>query len=116
MKKIPQTDAIFENVLRENQASDENPKSLRVSFVVVEADFDYSQFFNFDARGYSCCNLWHNSHLRNRNRGDRSSCPDQSDRLLICVLIDVVACHNTLTLLLAKPNIFLLLASDRSKL
>lgn len=31
MKKIPQTDAIFENVLRENQASDENPKSLRVS-------------------------------------------------------------------------------------
>ncbi len=31
MKKIPQTDAIFENVFRENQASDENPKSLRVS-------------------------------------------------------------------------------------
>ncbi len=31
MKKIPQTNAIFENVFRENQASDENPKSLRVS-------------------------------------------------------------------------------------
>jgi Rhodopirellula transposase DDE domain len=31
LKKIPQTDAIFENVFRENQASDENPKSLRVS-------------------------------------------------------------------------------------
>lgn len=31
MKKIPQTDAIFENVFRENQASDENPQSLRVS-------------------------------------------------------------------------------------
>ena len=31
MKKIPQTDAIFENVFRENQASDDNPKSLRVS-------------------------------------------------------------------------------------
>ncbi|MDF5726027.1 MAG: hypothetical protein PUP91_37395 [Rhizonema sp. PD37] len=31
MKKIPQTDAIFENVFRENQASDENHKSLRVS-------------------------------------------------------------------------------------
>ncbi|MEH2318489.1 ISAzo13-like element transposase-related protein [Nostoc sp.] len=31
MKKIPQTDAIFDNVFRENQASDENPKSLRVS-------------------------------------------------------------------------------------
>ena len=31
MKKIPQTDAIFENVFRENQASDENPKSLRLS-------------------------------------------------------------------------------------
>jgi hypothetical protein len=31
LKKIPQTDAIFENVLRENQASDDNPKSLRLS-------------------------------------------------------------------------------------
>ncbi|WP_335224391.1 ISAzo13-like element transposase-related protein [Nostoc sp.] len=31
MKKIPQTDAIFDNVFRENQASDENPRSLRVS-------------------------------------------------------------------------------------
>lgn len=31
MKKIPQTDAIFENVWRENQASDENPRSLRLS-------------------------------------------------------------------------------------
>jgi hypothetical protein len=31
LKKIPQTDAIFENVFRENQASDENPKSLRLS-------------------------------------------------------------------------------------
>ena len=31
MKKIPQTDAIFENVLRENQASDQNLKSLRLS-------------------------------------------------------------------------------------
>jgi len=31
LKKIPETDAIFENVWRENQASDENPKSLRVS-------------------------------------------------------------------------------------
>ena len=31
MKKIPQTDAIFENVFRENQASDDNPKSLRLS-------------------------------------------------------------------------------------
>lgn len=31
MKKIPQTDAIFENVWRENKASDENPRSLRLS-------------------------------------------------------------------------------------
>jgi len=31
LKKIAQTDAIFENVFRENQASDENPQSLRVS-------------------------------------------------------------------------------------
>jgi hypothetical protein len=31
LKKIPQTDAIFENVFRENQASDDNPKSLRLS-------------------------------------------------------------------------------------
>lgn len=31
MKKIPQTDAIFENVVRENQASDDNPNSLRLS-------------------------------------------------------------------------------------
>lgn len=31
MKKIPQTDAIFENVFRENQASDDNPNSLRLS-------------------------------------------------------------------------------------
>lgn len=31
MKKIPQTDAIFENVFRHNQAADENPKSLRLS-------------------------------------------------------------------------------------
>lgn len=31
MKKIAQTDAIFENVFRENQASDANPKSLRLS-------------------------------------------------------------------------------------
>ena len=31
MKKLPQTDAIFENVLRENQASDQNLKSLRLS-------------------------------------------------------------------------------------
>jgi hypothetical protein len=31
LKKIPQTDAIFENVFQQNQASDENPKSLRVS-------------------------------------------------------------------------------------
>lgn len=31
MKKIAQTDAIFENVFQENQASDQNPKSLRVS-------------------------------------------------------------------------------------
>ncbi|MBD2247527.1 hypothetical protein [Nostoc sp. FACHB-888] len=40
----------------------------------------------------------------------------RSDRLLICVLIDVVASHNTLNLELAKPNILLLLASDRSLL
>ena len=31
MKKIPETDAIFENVSVMNQASDENPKSLRIS-------------------------------------------------------------------------------------
>jgi len=31
LKKIAQTDAIFENVFQHNQASDENPKSLRVS-------------------------------------------------------------------------------------
>lgn len=31
MKKIPETDAIFENVALVNQASDENPKSLRIS-------------------------------------------------------------------------------------
>jgi len=31
LKKIPQTDAIFENVFQQNQASDENPKSLRIS-------------------------------------------------------------------------------------
>jgi hypothetical protein len=31
LKKIPQTDAICENVFRENQASDANPKSLRLS-------------------------------------------------------------------------------------
>lgn len=31
MKKIAQTDAIFENVAHENQASDENPRSLRLS-------------------------------------------------------------------------------------
>jgi Rhodopirellula transposase DDE domain len=31
LKKIPQTDAIFENVFRENQAADENPKALRLS-------------------------------------------------------------------------------------
>jgi hypothetical protein len=31
LKKIPQTDAIFENVFRENRASDNNPQSLRVS-------------------------------------------------------------------------------------
>lgn len=31
MKKIAQTDAIFENVFRENQASDDNPRSLRLS-------------------------------------------------------------------------------------
>lgn len=31
MKKIPQTDAIFENVFRENQASDANSCSLRLS-------------------------------------------------------------------------------------
>ncbi|PSB14066.1 hypothetical protein C7B65_26775 [Phormidesmis priestleyi ULC007] len=31
MKKIAQTDAIFENVFRENQTSDDNPKSLRLS-------------------------------------------------------------------------------------
>lgn len=31
MKKIAQTDAIFENVFRVNQAADDNPKSLRLS-------------------------------------------------------------------------------------
>lgn len=31
MKKIPQTDAIFENVWEQNQASDDNPRSLRIS-------------------------------------------------------------------------------------
>ena len=31
LKKIPETDAIFENVFRENQASDDNLKSLRLS-------------------------------------------------------------------------------------
>jgi hypothetical protein len=31
LKKIAQTDAIFENVFRENQASDANPRSLRLS-------------------------------------------------------------------------------------
>lgn len=31
MKKIPQTDAIFENVFRENQTADENPNALRLS-------------------------------------------------------------------------------------
>ncbi|NJO50217.1 MAG: hypothetical protein HC840_13105 [Leptolyngbyaceae cyanobacterium RM2_2_4] len=31
MRKIPQTDAIFENVFRQNQASDTNPRSLRLS-------------------------------------------------------------------------------------
>ncbi len=31
MKKIPETDAIFENLFQANQASDNNPKSLRVS-------------------------------------------------------------------------------------
>lgn len=31
MKKIPQTDAIFENVWRENQSADENPNALRLS-------------------------------------------------------------------------------------
>lgn len=31
MKKIPETDAIFENVLKENQASDRDVKSLRIS-------------------------------------------------------------------------------------
>lgn len=31
MKKIPETEAIFENVFAENQASHDNPKSLRVS-------------------------------------------------------------------------------------
>jgi hypothetical protein len=31
LKKIPETDAIFENVFQENQASDDNPRSLRVS-------------------------------------------------------------------------------------
>ncbi|MHC5771545.1 MAG: hypothetical protein ACYTXI_39545 [Nostoc sp.] len=38
--------------------------------------------------------MWHNSYLRNRNKGDRSV-SQAGDRLLICVLIDVVACHNT---------------------
>jgi hypothetical protein len=31
LKKIPETDAIFENVLKENQASDKDVKSLRIS-------------------------------------------------------------------------------------
>jgi hypothetical protein len=31
LKKIPQTDAIFDNVTEENRRSDENPKSLRLS-------------------------------------------------------------------------------------
>ena len=31
MKKIPETDAIFENVFAANQAADENPKALRIS-------------------------------------------------------------------------------------
>jgi hypothetical protein len=31
LKKIPETDAIFANVTRENQAADANPKSLRLS-------------------------------------------------------------------------------------
>ncbi|MEG4813896.1 ISAzo13-like element transposase-related protein [Microcoleus sp. K5-D4] len=31
MKKIPETEAIFENVLKENQASDQNVNSLRIS-------------------------------------------------------------------------------------
>lgn len=31
MKKIPQTDAIFENVWRENQSADEHPNTLRLS-------------------------------------------------------------------------------------
>lgn len=31
MKKIPETDAIFENVFKQNQASDRNPQSLRIS-------------------------------------------------------------------------------------
>jgi Rhodopirellula transposase DDE domain len=31
LKKIPQTDAIFENVFEQNQSSDDNRKSLRIS-------------------------------------------------------------------------------------
>ncbi len=31
MKKNPETDAIFENVLKENKASDRDVKSLRIS-------------------------------------------------------------------------------------
>jgi hypothetical protein len=31
LKKIPQTDAIFENVFAQNQTSDDNPRSLRIS-------------------------------------------------------------------------------------
>jgi len=31
LKKIPETDAIFENVFKENQASDQDIKSLRIS-------------------------------------------------------------------------------------
>jgi len=31
LKKIPETDAIFENVLKENEASDQDIKSLRIS-------------------------------------------------------------------------------------
>jgi hypothetical protein len=31
LKKLPQTEAIFENVFRENQVADDNPQSLRIS-------------------------------------------------------------------------------------
>ncbi|MEA5627404.1 hypothetical protein [Nostoc sp. UHCC 0251] len=40
--------------------------------------------------------------------------PEPAIAFCICVVIDVVASHNTLNLELAKPNILLLLASDRS--